>query len=141
MACLWIGWKFRKKASRFMPGASTVGFAGIIWLTLSIAGYTSVPDGFFSSKRHRLHRYWGIRLKTKTETAANWIQKLLLIPSIHDRFLPLQYWVHIPRKSLLDREIDIKRFKQTPLGQDLLHYAPHLFEDEASNLSQSVVNA
>lgn len=47
-------------------------------------------------------------------------------------FIPLTHIYRIPMRFRLigfRREIDLDKFAQTPLGQDLLYYAPHLFDE------------
>ena len=48
-----------------------------------------------------------------------------------DNFIPISHVYRIPHRLRWKRfsvEIDLEAFAQTPLGQDLRHYAPHLFE-------------
>lgn len=52
-------------------------------------------------------------------------------------YIPLSDIVPVPviyDKETKQRHVDTGKFAKTPFGQELLHYAPHLFEDWASQI-------
>lgn len=69
-------------------------------------------------------RYWGIRLHREIPLQMNWIARLGGYRRYFSDFLPITHWT--TQRWTLGRRVE--RFKQTPLGQDMLYYAPHLFE-------------
>ena len=69
-------------------------------------------------------RYWGIRLHQEIPLQMNWIARLGGYERYFSDFLPITHWT--TQRWIIWRRAE--RFKQTPLGQELLYYAPHLFE-------------
>lgn len=51
-----------------------------------------------------------------------------------DNFIPLEWLSRLPRKRLFF--VHKEKFKQTELGQDLLYYAPHLFDEKPKRKNQ-----
>jgi hypothetical protein len=52
-------------------------------------------------------------------------------------YIPLSDIVPVPviyNKETKQRHVDTGKFAKTPFGQELLHYAPHLFEEGTSKL-------
>jgi hypothetical protein len=80
-------------------------------------------DGFLKNRR------WGI----KTIEAVN--PTGFLAAPFRKNFIPLSRVVGQPSSKRYEMIVagfgdDLDKFAQTPLGQDLLHYAPHLFEEK-----------
>jgi hypothetical protein len=117
---------------------------GIDFYTWSMRGFTSwdnLRDFDFVPATKRYHEHV-IRYEDDIDMDVNPLLRLFHFVTVVDNVLPLRYWVHVPHKyiSLINGEMDIERFKQTPLGQDLLQYAPHLFEDENTKPTSNIVN-
>jgi hypothetical protein len=54
-------------------------------------------------------------------------------------FIPLSTIVPVPMvydKHSKKRRVDTEKFAKTPFGQELLHYAPHLFEEGARQIKE-----
>lgn len=75
---------------------------------------------------------WGIifdyTVSISTERLARLFAPRSDMPDTCDKFIPLTYLTLPKRQWILFGDIDFDHFKTTPLGQDLLYYAPHLFE-------------
>ena len=69
---------------------------------------------------------WGIHTRKAKIIHQSPIGKWMIGNWIHNTFIPVEQIVDVPRKFLVSH--DIEKFKQTEFGQDLYHYAPHLFE-------------
>ena len=84
-------------------------------------------------------KYFGIELKSGVSANYSRAQRLLMpllapyrqIIFDDDIYFVSFFWtVKVPLKmKFFSSEIDIEKFKKTDFGQDLYHYAPHLFED------------
>lgn len=96
------------------------GFAD--WHNMANFGYRHTPEG----------PAWGIVLNRQVDAEPN---QLPIFPRHYDpgagclnTFIPLSLIIlnNIPGTSF--QMVDVEDFRLTPLGQDLLYYAPHLFE-------------
>jgi hypothetical protein len=72
-------------------------------------------------------RTWGIKTTETVNPSGYWIAPFT------EKFIPLSHIVGQPPSKRFEMIVagfgdDLDKFAQTPLGQDLLHYAPQLFE-------------
>lgn len=86
-------------------------------------------------KRNR-SAYIGIQTKDPDIKNSNSLSSLLFWAWVSDSFIPIELVCTVPRKWIFF--FDKEKFKQTELGQDLLHYAPHLFEDKTKRKNRLV---
>lgn len=126
---------------------------GVIWHYLGITGFASwdiidifdkdnengwINLTFSTSDKHHTHvrigsfhtniplkpyEVWGIRLSNSAQYNKSWLSNL---PSSSRDFIPITLITNIPKNRQF---INHEKFKETEFGQDLVHYAPHLFED------------
>jgi hypothetical protein len=80
-------------------------------------------EGFFKG------RTWGIKTTETVNPSGYWV-----VP-FTETFIPLSHIVGQPPSKRFEMLVagfgdDLDKFVQTPLGQDLLYYAPHLFEEK-----------
>ncbi len=105
--------------------------AGVEYYASGVHGRTTWDNldafAFVAIERNRENV---IRYTERVDVNAHPFMKITGFDHVMERWLPLQYWAIIPRQSNFNLEMDREKFKQTPLGKDLLHYAPHLFEKE-----------
>jgi hypothetical protein len=70
---------------------------------------------------------WGILLNETTLYPQSLTSRIFQHIYDFDGFIPLDKFEHIPRISF--KQIDLERFRKTPLGSDLYYNAPHLFDE------------
>ncbi len=70
------------------------------------------------------YEVWGIRLSEDAMLSKTWLSNL---PYESRDFIPITLITNIPLNR--DKSINLEKFKETEFGQDLYHYAPHLFEE------------
>jgi len=80
-------------------------------------------EGIFKS------RTWGIKTTETVNPSGYWVAPFT------ENFIPLSHIVGQPPSKRFEMLVvgfgdDLDKFALTPLGQDLLHYAPHLFEEK-----------
>jgi hypothetical protein len=104
---------------------------GLEFYASGVEGFTTWDNlsefAFVAIERNRENV---IRYADRVTVTAHPFMKITGFSAVMENWLPLQYWALIPRKSSVKLEMDVEKFKKTPLGKDLLHYAPHLFEEE-----------
>lgn len=74
---------------------------------------------------------WGITTKNPQIISRNNFTKLFIRNWFPENFIPIEAIIGMPYGWFKVR--DTSKFIQTELGQELFHFAPHLFEDETKH--------
>ena len=90
----------------------------------------------FGSKEGR--SAWGIEFNISALHSKGLLARLFIFDDTYlDNIIPLDAFLFPNRGLSIWGDFDLKRFKQTPLGSDIYHYAPHLFgSDEKPKRSE-----
>lgn len=72
---------------------------------------------------------WGIKTENPQVATRNTITKFFIRNWFPNNFIPIEAVVGIPYKWMKVR--DTSKFLETELGQELFHFAPHLFDEDS----------
>lgn len=83
-------------------------------------------------RRSPLGQVWGIILNRRIDLMPTQVRSFLPFsssgPDYLRTFISLNHIVLVQKKGFPRPKVNVNDFRCTPLGQDLFHYAPHLFE-------------
>jgi hypothetical protein len=116
-----------KQALKYRLELDDKGITSVCWGTV----YTTWENlREFGYARFGKNTFIGIVTKQPTSFTQNWYEHLNASHIDFTHFIPLTPIIFLKQKYLLKPGYDWDTFAKTPLGQDLLYHAPHLFEEE-----------